>query len=240
MRRLFAFAVALAAAAAAWPAEAQGIVRPPVPRPADTVHAFGIIEVEKMLASQSFDAVLADSSKSALVFAGAGVDVTRLWRGLFARLAATHSSNDGSRVFVDSSGTPIPLNVPVTIEITPIEIGAGWRFVPKPRPVLPPRPGRPPARPSRVAVVPYLGAALLVQRYKETSETATADENVDATDTGESIFAGIELGFGVVRLGLEGQFRNVPNVLGAAGVSQEFDETNLGGGVFRVTVGVGF
>ncbi len=239
MRRLFAVMVALAALVAARPAGAQGIVRTPPPRPPDTVHAFGIFEAEAMLAHQSFSAVLADGTKSTLLFGGAGVEATKIWKGLFARFAATHTSNKGSRVFVDASGNAVSLDLPLTIEVTPIEIGGGWRFVRKPRPV-PPRLVRPGQRPSNVAVVPYLGAAVLVQRYKETSDIASPDENVSATDTGESFFAGVELGFGVVRLGFEGQFRNVPNVLGAGGISQEFGETNLGGGVIRVTLGVGF
>ena len=237
MRRLFAVVVALAALVGARPAVAQGIVRTPAARPLDSVHAYGIFEAEAMLANQSFSAILADGTKGTLIFAGAGVEATKIWKGLFARAAVTHSSNDGTRVFVDDSGNAVSLQVPMTVEVTPIEIGGGWRFVPPPRPSRPLPPGQ---RPSRTVVVPYLGGAVLVQRYKETSENAAPDEDVSATDIGESFFAGVELGFGVVRLAFEGQFRNVPNAIGVGGVSQAFDETNLGGGVFRVTLGVGF
>lgn len=224
MRSLFASLVAAAAIAAAAPAHAQLIGQPggAAMGSAVGVHAFLIVEAESMAAKNSFEAVLADSAKSTLVFTGAGVEVTRLWKGLFARFAATRSKNEGSRVFVDSAGKAFPLNVPLTIEITPIEVGGGWRFG------------------SGRRLVPYVGAAVLVQRYRETSEAADPDENTDTTDKGQSIFGGVELAISVLRVGVEAQYRNVPDALGESGVSAVNKETNLGGAVIRLTVGVGF
>ena len=190
------------------------------------IHAFGIVDLEAMTASQSFEAVL-DSGKASVTNFGLGVEGTSLWKGLFARFAYTHSSNAGTRVFVDSSMTVHSLNIPLTIEITPIEIGAGWRF------------GAPP-RKGAVGVRPYLGGALLMQRYKETSSVASADENAGTTDMGGIAFGGVEIGIKFVRIGVEGQFRTVPNAIGVGGASLAYNETNLGGGVFRLTLGVGF
>jgi hypothetical protein len=228
MRSLFAFVAAVAALAPAAPARAQLIGQPGGASIASVVglHAFAIVEAESMHAKQSFDAVLADSSKSTPVFVGGGVEVTRLWKGVFGRFTVSSSSNTGTRVFVDSDGRAFPLNVPVTIEIRPLEVGGGWRFEGNAQ--------------RRVSVVPYVGAAILLQGYKETSDGASAGEDTDTTDSGQTIFGGVEIGVSVLRLGAELLYRNVPNAIGAAGVSEDYDETNLGGTVVRFTIGVGF
>jgi uncharacterized protein YgiM (DUF1202 family) len=201
-------------------------VRPAPVKEHPGIHAFGIVDAEAMSASKSFKAVL-DSGKATLINLGFGVEGTGLWRGLFVRGAYSHSSNTGTRVFVDSSMTAHSLNIPLTIEITPIEIGAGWRF------------GPPPPQ-GKAGVRAYAGAGLLMQRYKETSTFATDSENTDTTDKGVVAFGGFEIGIKFVRIDLEGQFRSIPDVIGAGGVSLAYKETNLGGGVFRVTFGVGF
>jgi len=178
-----------------------------------------------MSASKSFKAVLG-KDKPLITSLGFGVEGTSLWKGLFARVAYTRSKNDGSRVSVDPSGVAYSNHIPLTIEITPLEIGAGWRFGA-------PAKGAAGAR-------PYLGAALLLQHYKETSAFADPGENIDTTDKGVAVFGGVEIAVKFVRIGVEGQFRSVPNAIGAHGASLLFDETNLGGGVFRLTFGVGF
>jgi hypothetical protein len=226
--------VLLPALAAAAPAQAQLIGQPGGAAMASVVgvHAFFIVEAESMAAKQSFEAIVtgrdgASAGKSTLVLSGGGVEITRIWKGAFARVAATKTKQDGSRVFISGAGTIIPLNVPVTVEITPIEIGGGWRF------------GNGQAR----RVVPYVGAALLAQRYRETSDGGSSDENVETTDMGESIFGGVEVAIGPVRIGAEAQFRNVPlpsDSIGPDSAFAAFDEKNLGGTVFRMTFGVGF
>jgi hypothetical protein len=189
------------------------------------VKAFGIVDVEAMTASKSFEAVLG-SAKPTVTNLGFGVEGTGLWKGLFARVAYTHSSNTGTRVFVDSSMVAHSLNIPLTIEIAPLEIGAGWRFG------APPRHG--------VGYRPYVGAAMLLQRYKETSTFADPGENTDTTDKGVAVFGGVEVDVKLIRIGVEGQFRGVPNAIGAGGASLAYNEKDLGGGVFRLTFGVGF
>jgi hypothetical protein len=234
MRTLFASLAAAIALAAAAPAHAQLIGQPGGATMASVVgvHAFFIVESESMAAKKSFEAILTGADgegegKSLLVLSGGGLEITRLWKGAFARVAATRTKQDGSRVIITGAGTVIPLRVPLTVEITPIEIGGGWRF----------------GNAQERRVVPYVGAALLAQRYRETSDGASSDENVEATDKGESIFGGVEVAIGPVRLGAEAQFRNVPvpdDSIGTNSVFAAFGDKNLGGTVFRMTFGVGF
>lgn len=225
MRILCASAVLAAALAVPAPASAQLLGQTGGVRMASLVgvHVFGLVESESLAAQRSFDAVLAGSSKSQPMLLGAGFQVTRIWHGAFGRFSASHSSNVGSRVFVDSSKNVHSLNVPITIAITPIEIGGGWRFGDGAR-----------------RVVPYVGAAVLLQRYTETSETGTTADNVDERDKGQSLFGGIDIVVGRVHVGAEGFYRRVPNAIGAAGASLDFDEDSLGGTGFRVLFGVGF
>lgn len=223
MRILFASAAAAAALALAAPASAQFVGQPGGVSIASIVgvHAFGIVEMQNMTARESFDAVLAESSGSTPLFAGVGVEVTRLWKGAFGRFTVTHAANDGSRVFVDSTGEAHSLNVPVRIALTPIEIGGGWRF-------------------GGAAVSPYVGAGVVLQRYRETSRFAEASEQVKAIDGGSAIFGGVTIAAGVGRIGLEGVYRRVPITPGGASVLEQFAQTDLGGAGVRVTFGVEF
>ena len=223
MRSLLVSAAVAASLFVTLPAHAQVIARTGsvTSGSAFGIHAFGMVEMERMAAKDSFDAVLAGSSKSQLMLVGAGVEVERVWKGVFARFTATRTSNEGTRVFVDSSKKAHSLNVPLTIAITPIEIGGGWRF-------------------GRSRVMPYVGGALLFQRYEETSSEALAGENIKTTDRGIALFGGFDVALGIVRVGAEGFYRSVPDAIGAAGASADFNEDNLGGVGFRVLLGVAF
>jgi hypothetical protein len=232
MRSLFASAALAAALLVSTPAHAQFVGQPGgVAVPLFGVHLFGMYEFETKTAVKSFDAVLPTSSGSTPRLFGAGVEVQRVWKGAFGRFTATHTSNDGTRVFVDASKKVHPLNVPLTIGMTPIEVGGGWRFGDGRRSAGARR---------RFSMVPYVGAALLFQKYSETSPAASASENIDATDKGSSIFAGLDLGIGMVHVGVEGFLRSVPDAIGADGVSLEFNEDNLGGKGLRLLFGISF
>ena len=223
MRSFFVFAAVAASLLVSVPAHAQLVGQRSGVTMASFIgiHAFGIVEMERMAAQNSFDGVLDDSSKSRPMLFGAGVDVERIWKGAFVRFSATRTSNKGSRVFVDSSKKVHSLNVPLTITLTPIEVGGGWRF-------------------ERGKVKPYVGAALLFQRYEETSTGAAVGENVKATDGGLAFFGGVDVALGVLRVGGEGFYRRVPVESDAPSVLADFNEDNLGGVGFRVLFGVGF
>jgi len=62
------------------------------------------------------------------------------------------------------------------ITMTPIELGAGWRFTPVA--------GR---------LVPYVGAGALWVKYEETSEGDIASERVNETYPGAVVFGGIDV-----------------------------------------------
>jgi hypothetical protein len=189
------------------------------PRRGIGVHGFLLYERTAMIASQSFDAVLGSSTLSG---SGGGVEVLRLWRGLFARVVGSSARGEGSRALIAGSETSSN-DIPVTVEVSPLVIGAGWRV-----PVGPT--GR---------IVPYGGGGFLRLSYRETSKFATADENTIAVFHGYTVFAGVDVGiWKVLSAGVEAEVRHAPRAIGKAGASQIFDEHDLGGSAIRVLVGV--
>ena len=182
------------------------------------MRAFFLLDRVAMTAADSFKATLDSSSLNGF---GGGVDVTRLWKGLFVRGAFSMLSGDGERVVV-VNGETIPLGVPLEVKMMPLEIGGGWRA---------------PLDPSRRAEA-YGGGGLLRLSYKESSPGADAAEDLDESFNGTFYFGGVDFdlsnGF---MAGFEAQYRSVPDAIGQGGVSREFEETNLGGFAIRFVVG---
>jgi hypothetical protein len=172
-----------------------------------------------MAAKDTFDAVLGTSS---LQGPGGGGEVLGIWKGLFARAAVSQMKDTGSRAFV-FNGNVIPVNVPITIRVRTIELGGGWRL--------------PMRRMPRLVV--YGGGGALLLNYDEESDFAQSSDNVKESFSGYSVFGGAE--YNVWRwlfAGVEAQYRAVPDAIGAAGVSEHFDETDLGGIAVRVLFGI--
>jgi opacity protein-like surface antigen len=181
------------------------------------VAAYFAFDLDALAAQKSFDAVLGTSNLKGF---GGGVDVLNVWKGLFVRAVVTHARKQGNRAFV-FNGEAIPLDVPITVSMTPVEIDGGWRFLTASR------------------VMPYVGGGLLVIQYSEKSTFASSDENVSQTNRGVIAFGGVEVALSRwLMTGVEAQYRRVPNALGAAGVSQDFGETDLGGFTARVLLGI--
>ena len=182
-----------------------------------SLRAFGIADFDNMAAKQSFEAVLGTSKLKAF---GGGVEVD-IWKHLFVRVAGTRARATGSRVFV-SGGEVFPLGIPLTVTMTPIEAGGGWRFET--------RSGR---------LTPYAGVSYLSMGYSEVSDFAEAGDNTNERFKGQAVFGGAELRIWkwFVAAG-EAQYRRVPKALGAGGVSKDFNETDLGGVTARVTIGI--
>jgi hypothetical protein len=181
------------------------------------VRAFGIADINALTAQNSFNAVLGSSRLTAF---GGGVDVLNVWNGAFLRFAVSTSNKTGSRAFV-ANGQAATLNIPLTVSMTPVEVGGGWRFL------------------TRTRAVPYVGGGFLAQLYSEKSTFAGPGEDVSQTNFGYMALGGIEVE--TIRwlfVGVEAQFRGVPNAIGQSGVSQGFGETNLGGFTARVLIGV--
>ena len=183
------------------------------------IKGYGLVGGMSFAASESFDAVL--DTSSGVIFGG-GAEVGLPWGGLYFGVGAWRYSNDGERVFVSGSDV-FPLGIPLSVDITPIEVTAGWRFK-----QISPR------------LVPYVGGGWSSYSYKETSDFAVTGDDVDERFNGFHILGGVE--FKAARwLGIGGEivFSRVPNALGVSGVSEAFDEDNLGGTSYRLKISVG-
>jgi hypothetical protein len=195
--------------------------RPPSARPSLGARAFVTFDVNALAASQTFEAVVGTSRPKAL---GGGGELLNVWKGLFLHVAVSKMKETGSRVII-ADDESVPLDIPVTVEMTPIEIGAGWRADV--------------GRRRRAGV--YGGGGLLRLVYRETSTFGSDDDNSDTAFNGVFAFGGADVRIvsGVI-VGVEGQIRSVPNAIGEAGASAAFHETDLGGATLRVLAGVKF
>jgi opacity protein-like surface antigen len=121
-----------------------------------------------------------------------------------------------------NNGQIFALGIPLTVGMTPIEIGGGWRSTVDRR--------------GRYAA--YAGAGVVFLNYSETTPSGTTDDNTSKTFTGYSVFGGFDRTFGKHWVaGAEAQYRGIPNAIGTAGVSQIYNETSLGGFVVRALLG---
>ena len=182
------------------------------------LHAYAIVDLDALTAKRSFEAVLGTSQLKAF---GGGAEVADVWKHLFVRVAVTRAQEKGSRGFVSGSEF-FPNGIALTMTMTPLEAGAGWRFVSK--------------KGSRLT--PYGGVSFLSVGYTETSTFADAADNVSESFKGQAVFGGVEIGVAKgLTITAEAQYRRVPNAIGAGGVSKDFNETDLGGVTARITIG---
>jgi hypothetical protein len=180
---------------------------------------FGLVDVERMKASQSFTTILGTQT---LIGFGAGADITGLGGGLFVRLALSDMSKTGTR----SDGSQFANGIAVNVKMIPIDLAAGWRFE-----HLSPR----------QTITPYIGGGALLLRYSETTPSGTTDDNVSSFFFGYEAFGGVDVRLSrVLTIAPEVDYRAVPNAIGKGGVSADFNETDLGGIAFRITVGARF
>ena len=172
----------------------------------------GIVGVQWPTAVESFEATGLDSRPREF---GGGLQITNLWRELFAQVTVTATSDTGQRVFVDD-GTVFPLGIPLTVKATYFDMSGGWKVK---------FPGRAAQR-----IVPYAAAGLGVVRYRETSPFAETGDDVDESSISYHVQGGVEVG--ITRwLGLSAdvRYRRVPDLLGLGGVSAAFGEDDFGG-----------
>jgi opacity protein-like surface antigen len=193
--------------------------QPPRPRTV-SIGGYAMAGGFSFTARESFEATLGRSSGP--IFGG-GARIGIPYGGLFADVGAWRYKDDGERVFV-LDNVEYPLNIPMEVSITPIELSGGWQFRIRTNPKL----------------LPYVGGGLTLMNYSETSDFATDAENVEETFTGYHLFGGVE--YKLTRwLGAAGEvsWTTVPDAIGDGGVSQAFNEDNLGGVSlrFRITVG---
>lgn len=183
------------------------------------LHGFGDVGSTTFTAEQSFAAVL--GSATGKVFGG-GVEVVLPAR-VFANVRASRFRDTGQRVFL-FEGEQFDLGIPTTITVTPVQVTGGYRFGAFDR------------------FIPYAGAGVGWYGFKETSQFATDDENVDNRFTGFHILGGVEIGlWRWLALGGELQWATVPDAIGddPNSLSHEFNESNLGGTTFRLKIVIG-
>ena len=192
----------------------------PVPASAQSVgiRGYATFGVAQLAAKDTFEAV-ADTSQQPVY--GGGVQVTNIWKGVFADLGVAQiQAIDGERVFVDD-GEVFELNIPLEVKMRPLDIAAGWRFAF----------GR---------LSPYVGAGVTFFKYEETAEGNDPDENVDESKSGPLFLGGVDVSIlSWLHAGGEIRYRQVPDILGLGGVSAEFDEDNAGGLTAAVRISIG-
>ena len=194
---------------------------PPPKKPRLGVRAYGFYEFEALAASKTFDAVTGSSTLNGF---GGGVEVTNIWRKAFVRMTFAHGGKDGQRVFVNN-GTVFLLGIPLHVGMTPIELGGGWRTTVD----------------KKGLTGAYAGAGVVFLSYSETTTGAgaTSADDTSQTFTGYTIFGGVDRTFHKYLVaGVEAQYRGLPNAIGSAGVSQTYNETNLGGFAIRALFGI--
>lgn len=203
-------------------AQAKPQPRAATARPSRTIRISGYAMVGRIdfTASESFDAIL--GGHSGPIFGG-GVRIGLPFGGLFVDVGAWRFHDEGERVFVTGNEI-VPLNIPVEVTVTPLEISAGWQFrlrrVPK--------------------LVPYLAGGFTSYGYKETSQFSSAGEDAGERFTGYHAMGGAD--YRIARwIGIGGElaWTTVPDAIGETGVSALFDETDLGGTSLRLKITIG-
>lgn len=216
----------LIASAGATPAYAQAKPRPrqasASARPSRSIEigGYGMFGNITFTAADSFEAILGESSGPIV---GGGARVGLPWGGLFVDVGAWRFHAEGERAIVFNNEV-IPLGIPVDVKVTPLELSAGWRF----------RFGRLPK------LVPYVAGGFTSMKYQETSDFATPAEQVDENFNGYHLLGGAE--YKITRwLGVAGEasWTTVADAIGESGVSEAFNETDLGGTTFRLKITIG-
>jgi hypothetical protein len=223
MRSLVPALTFLALMAAA-PAQAQQPAQKPAPAAAPrkasplVFRGYFSFDVTSLTASETYNAVLGSSTVTAL---GGGGEIGGLWKQLFLRAGVGFTNETGERAHL-VDGDVVPTGIPIEIKMMPIEVLAGWRF-------------RPGSKPYSF----HVGGGPVFFKYSETSEFGGPEDNVDDMYTGFAFYGGISVDLGRwVFVSGEGGYRSVPDSIGERGLSEVFGETDLGGVVLRVMVGI--
>jgi len=223
------------------PPGTKGQPRPPVKggKPivrrsnAPAYRVFVSYSMDKAASPKSFDAI---TGSDRVQWFGGGVQGLRLWHDLFVEGSVEHNTSTGERVFVFNDQV-FPLGIPLKLSMTPVDMVAGWRL---PLSRTRPRPGVPPSRVGIERLAAYAGGGATLLKYKETSDFADADENIDKWYPGLVVFGGAEVTVArSVHVRGEVRYRQVNDVLGAGGVSKQFGETKFGGVGVQIKVAFG-
>jgi hypothetical protein len=188
-------------------------------RPAVSLRPFFVFAGQQFTARQTVETVFGSAFQPLW---GGGLQVA-FRGGFFIDLTALRFKKTGERAFF-FEGEGFPLGIPMTVTLTPFETTFGYRF----------------AGPSR-RLIPYFGGGLGTYAYRERSDDADGDEDLfEARELGYLVVGGLEarLGRWIAVTG-DVQFTHVPNIIGTGGVSQQAEESDLGGTAARVRVVIG-
>jgi len=181
------------------------------------IRGYASFGIQQLAAKDTFEAA-ADTSQRPIF--GGGVQVTRIWKGIFADVGAFALSLDGERFFVDD-GEVFPLGIPLEVKMRPVDVAGGWRF----------QYGR---------LSPYVGAGVTFLSYEETSDTDASGEGVDDRKAGALVLGGADVAlWRFIHAGGELRYRRVTGILGEAGASAEFGEDDAGGFAASVRISIG-
>lgn len=181
--------------------------------PVPAVRGFATLGHGTFAASQTFEAVLGQSTGTWL---GGGGQV-RLWRHYFAQVGVEHFSREGERVFVNN-GTVFKLGIPDRVTITPVTVTGGYLVNWKP------------------SIRPYLGLGFGHYAFSETSTVGTEEDTVKVSANGYHTLFGVEWrALRSTSAAFELQYNWVPDAFDA-GTALAFGEDDLGGLQLRVKV----
>ena len=200
------------------PAFAQVSVPPPAP-PNSSLRLFALASAQRFTAGDTFEAVF-DGAVHPFFGGGLQAVVKRNW---FIEGTISYFKKTGERAFV-FQGETTGLGIPLTASVLPLEFTAGYRFV-----------GAPKSR-----VTPYLGGGIGAYKYKESSDFDESGDEVDTTQAGYQLLAGVE--FRMTRRlwsAIDIQYTHVPGILGEGGISAELGDDDLGGIAVRYRLMVG-
>jgi opacity protein-like surface antigen len=182
------------------------------------IRGYVMFGIAQFAATDTFEAV-ADLSQQPIF--GGGVQVTNIWRGIFADLAVSQIQTiDGERVFVNG-GEVFELNIPLDVKMRPVDVAAGWRL-------------------THGRFSPYVGAGVTYLTYEERSDFAESGDNVNESRSGPLVLGGVDVVlWNWLHAGGEFRYRQVKGILGEGGVSEEFGEDNAGGFTAAVRISIG-
>jgi hypothetical protein len=201
---------------------AQATKPKPAPKLPLGFRAFADVDMTKMAASSTFNAV---TGSSTMLGFGAGAELLNVWKRLFLRGGFQTGSTDGFRGFLTPEGF-VSTGIPIDISVTNVELMAGWRSYLKKHP----------------KGAWYVAGGLVTGSFSQTSPDADSTEDDSASHPGFGILGGFEW---VVRdkknkivAGFEAEYKTIGGVLGVGGISKAFNEDDLGGFTIRGLIGI--
>jgi hypothetical protein len=130
----------------------------------------------------------------------------------FVGAGARYFSQDGERVFVaDSEGPVFRLGHPLSARVLPVYALVGYRFR------------------ADKKLVPYVAGGPGYTAFREESTVAEITESSEKSVLSGHFAVGAEYGVGTVRFGAEVLYTAAPDSVGFGGVSEVYNEKDVGG-----------